>query len=162
MVERFPPITTSTRNRVRVRANAAPTAVRGVCPLRLYKFRTRRLESSRHHFAHSLDEFVSECVVFLAIFTQNRAVEKEGCCPFCRASREAPNIRGEKPRPAQQITVADRVDSDGFTISSDRLENDLASLNQTIRRFALAKDNVVAIESDAHRTIGQQTNVMLI
>jgi hypothetical protein len=39
---------------------------------------------------------------------------------------------------------------------------DLAQSRVTIRRFALAKDNLVSIKGDAHRTIGEQTDVVLI
>ena len=44
-----------------------------------------------------------------------------------------------------------------------RFQNDFAPLDQikTVRRFALSKDNLAGLESDADRTIGEQTRVML-
>ena len=75
-----------------------------------------------------------------------------------------PNVGREKPRPAQQVAIADGIDQNRRVIAGRGLENDLPALNQikTVSRFALSKKNLIALEMDAHRAIGEQSDVMLV
>lgn len=108
-------------------------------------------------------ELEAERVILCAILAQDRSVEKDRVGFLRGAGGEMPDVRREKPRPAEQIAVPDAVDLDR-AFAGVGLEDDGAALDKIkpVGGVAFPEDDVARREMCLHRALEQEPELKIV
>lgn len=122
-----------------------------------------RLYPMRHHFSHSLHQFVAQVMIPLTAFAQTRSVEENRLCRLQCSRSEMLVVRRQDPRPTEFSSWSDCLNQDRFAVLAFEFHSYFAAFNQVkaVRWIALPKDELASREFHLHRAVGQQLEMLL-
>ena len=100
--------------------------MRPIGPIHVEELSSCRLEPLYNDLSYSFHKLIAKNVVFFGFVTQVHSIHDNDLRRFNYPCTELPAVRREEPRPAQDITSCNCLDSDLTTLSSKRLERDFA------------------------------------
>jgi hypothetical protein len=129
----------------------------------LKQFGTGSLKTPDHHLAHSLEKFMAETQIFVAVLLKHCLVEKQGGGWLGCSRGIMPKVWRKEPRPPERIAGGNGIGRNRTMLENPSLKRNSSAFNQVkaICRFARAENDVASSELHERCAIGQKFDVML-
>src|SRR2546423_3618941 len=126
------------------------------------QFISRRLETTDHHFAYPLMQFVAEREIIVSVLPEKETGKTNGRARLSRARIKGPKIGRKEPGPTEWLSARNCVDNNSASILSFSFQRDRSSFNQVKagRWFALAQNHLTGVEFSRHCAKSQEFEVM--